>query len=155
MDAWGEGARSHSAIPDVAGEGRPCAVTRIGRLIEVKIGTLRTPEDVVAMSRQILAALERAGHDAVICADHRSASPLPCEVADVWARRMRGGNGKRALSALLVDPSNSTYNLQIARVIQCALSPTRRIFTDAAELLDWVGPIVTDAERRELRTFLG
>jgi hypothetical protein len=55
----------------------------------------------------------------------------------------------------LVDPSNSTYNLQIARVIQCALSPTRKIFTDAAELLDWLGPTVTDAERRELRTFLG
>ncbi len=153
MDAWGVGARRQVETQDCAGDARRSTVTRVGRLVEVTIGRLATSDDVLSMSRHILAALERAGKDGIVCADHRRGSLLSREVADVWATRMRGGNGMRARSVLLVDPSNTTYNLQIARVVQCALSPTRRMFTDAAELLTWLDGVVTDAEHRELRAF--
>jgi hypothetical protein len=133
---------------------RSYARSRVGRLVEIRIEPLTSVDRVESLNCAVFGALRNAGPGAIICADHRRASPLSVEVADAWSRGMRAANDKIARSAVLVDPANSTYNLQLERVVRCALSPTRRLFSDPAELLEWMQDALTDAEERGLRAFL-
>lgn len=87
----------------------------------------------------------------MICADHRFASPLSGELADFWSRKMRGNNRGIARAALLLDPANTMYNLQVERIVHCAGSPARRLFTDVEELRDWLSDALPRAERELLR----
>jgi hypothetical protein len=130
------------------------ALSGIGRLVEVRIRRLADVADVESLNAGVFAAMHRAGREAVICADNRRASPLQRGIADAWSRGMRKANGSIARSAILVDPSNMMFNLQIERVVHCAGSPTRRLFADREELQNWLEGDLTEPERRALRRFL-
>jgi hypothetical protein len=67
---------------------------------------------------------------------------------------MRKANGWIARSAILVDPSNMMFNLQVERVVRCAGNPTRRVFADLEELQNWLDGDLTWPERQALRKFL-
>lgn len=127
------------------------ARVRAARIVEVHVRRLATLDDVESLHAQVSAAVRRAGPSAVICADHRFASPLSGEVADVWSRKMRGNNGGVVRSALLLDPANTMYNLQVERVVHCAGSSARRLFAQVEELRDWVSDALTEPEREALR----
>jgi hypothetical protein len=127
------------------------ATVRFARIVEVHVRRLSTRNDVESLHAQVLAAVRRAGPGALICADHRFASPLSSAVADVWSRHMRGNNDDIARAALLLDPANTMYNLQVERVVHCAGSRVRRLFADIDELRAWVGEALTKSEREALR----
>jgi hypothetical protein len=74
--------------------------------VEVHIRRLADVGDVAALHAQVQHAISRAGPGAVICADHRLASPLSREAADAWSRVMRQNNGSLALAGVLLDPTN-------------------------------------------------
>ena len=130
------------------------ARVRVGRLVEVRLGRLAGLADFESHHANVLSALRSAGPGFVVCADHRSASPVPSDVADSWSRAMRRGNGSLTRSAILLNPANTTFNLQIQRVIQCAGSDARRVFMDRQELQEWLDGRLSDAERVALRVFL-
>lgn len=127
------------------------ARVRSNRIVEVHVRRLATVDDVESLHAQVSAAVRRTGPRAVICADHRSASPLSREVADAWSRNMRDNNRSMMRGALLLDPTNAMYNLQVERVVHCAGSPSRRLFADIEELRDWVSDALTEPERKALR----
>lgn len=129
---------------------RAFARVRAERILEVHVERLATVADVASLHAQVAGAIRRTGNEAVICADHRLASPLSAEVADAWSRAMRRKMGGAARGAILLDPSNTVYNLQIERVVQCAGIPAR-LFADKAEFLDWVGEALTETDREVLR----
>ena len=79
---------------------------------------------------------------------------LPSDVADPWSRAMRGVNRNLSRCAILLNPANTTFNLQIQRVVQCAGSDARRVFTDRQELQEWLDGRLSDVERVALRLFL-
>lgn len=122
------------------------ARVRVGRIVEVHAGQLAHLTDVASFSAAVFAALYRAGPGAVICADYRDATPFTGEVANAWSRAMRRTNASIARSAILLDPSNTMYNLQLERVVHCAGSEDRRLFKDADELCDWLDGILTKSE---------
>jgi hypothetical protein len=130
------------------------ARVRVGRVVEVRVRRLADLADVESLNACIVAAIRLAGPGAVICADHRLASPLPSDVADASSHAMRKANSGIARSGLLLDPANTMFNLQVERIVRCAGSPARRLFTDSRELCDWVDDALTEPERVELRTFL-
>jgi hypothetical protein len=130
------------------------ARVRVGRLIEMRVGRLAHLADIDALKASAAAAMRLAGPPFVICADHRFASPVSTDLADPWSRAMRSVNRNLGRSAILLHPANTTFNLQIQRVVQCAGSDARRVFTDRKELLDWLDVRLTEAERAALRTFL-
>jgi hypothetical protein len=143
---------AQSWLTDGNAQGRASfARVRAARIVEVHVRRLPTLDDVESLHAQVLAAVRRAGPGAVICADHRFASPLSREVADVWSRNMRGNNGGIVRGALLLDPANTMYNLQVERVVHCAGSAARRLFADIEELRDWVSDALTEPEREALR----
>ena len=130
------------------------ARARLGRIVEVRVRRLTDPADVDSLNASVFAAMRNAGPAAVICADYRGASPLSRDVAQAWSRAMRIANRGIARSALLLDPSNALFNLQIERVVHCAGNPTRRLFADVKELQDWVGIDLTRPEREAVQSFL-
>ena len=143
-----------AAVSGAVGDGS-AARCRVGCLVEIRVGRLATLADVEAQGSEVRAAIARAGSRVVICADHRRGAPLSPQLADAWSRSMRSVNPFVRRSAILVDPENTTYNLQLERVIQCAQNPTRRLFYDRRALFAWVEDALTPAERTELRAFLG
>jgi len=131
------------------------ARVRVGRIVEVHAGQLTRLTDVEAFSASVFAALCAAGPEAVICADYRGATPFSGEVANAWSRAMRKTNTQISRSALLLHPSNTMFNLQVERVVQCAASEHRRLFEDARALCDWLDSGLTDAEREAVKRWVG
>ena len=130
------------------------ARVRVGRLVELRVGRMTNLADVDALNASAAAAMRLAGPAFVICADYRFASPLSTDLADSWSRAMRSVNRNLGRSAILLHPANTTFNLQIQRVVRCAGSDARRVFTDGKELLEWLDVLLTEAERAALRAFL-
>ena len=130
------------------------ARVRVGRLVEVRVGRLARLSDVDSLNGSVWAAVGGVGAGAVICADYRKATPLTGEVASAWSHAMRRTNESIVRSALLLDPTNTMFNLQVERVVHCAANEHRRLFKDAKELQDWLEGILTQAEREALRAFL-
>src|SRR5271170_3882808 len=87
------------------------ARVRVGRIVEVRPRRLADPTDVESLNAGVFAALQLAGPGAVICADYREVKPLSLQVADAWTRAMRRANQAIARSVLLLDPSNTIFNL--------------------------------------------
>jgi hypothetical protein len=130
------------------------ARVRVGRIVEVRVGRLAHLTDVESLNAAVFAAVRRAGPGAVICSDHRGATPLTGDVANAWSRGMRKANASIVRGALLLDPSNTMYNLQLERVVHCAGNEDRRLFKDADELYDWLGGNLTEAEREVVQTWV-
>lgn len=131
------------------------ARVRTGRLVEVRIGRLPDLVDIESLNAAVFSAVRSVGPGAVVCADHRrAASALSREQGDAWSRAMRRANRSVGRSAILLHPANTTFNLQLERVVQCAGHDGRRAFTDLGELHDWLDGGLTEAERAGLRTFL-
>jgi hypothetical protein len=67
---------------------------------------------------------------------------------------MRRANRSIGRSGILLDPSNTVFNLQVARVVRCAGSDARRLFTDPRQLYDWASHDLTTSERAALADLL-
>jgi hypothetical protein len=130
------------------------ARVRTGRLVEVRIGRMGSIADIESLNTAVFAAVRCAGPGVVVCADHRFASPLPRDLADVWSGAMRRTNRSLVRSAILIDPANVTFNLQIERIVRCAGSDARRVCADRDRLYEWLDDRLNDAERAALRLFL-
>jgi hypothetical protein len=127
------------------------ARVRAGRIVELRVRRLAEPRDVHQFHAEVSAAIRRAGPGVVICGDFRGASPVCREVAREWARSMRASNRGIVKSGLLIDPSNTMFNLQVERVVRCAVNPARRLFANIDELRDWVGASLSESDRGALR----
>ena len=142
-----------------SGRASSCARVREGRIVEIRVRSLVDLDDLASFCADTGSAIRSAGPRAVVCADHRLASPLSGEVADEWSRRIRQGNNPAhtKTSAVLLDPANAIYNLQVERVMQCAGKQVR-LFPALVELTEWLGAWLTDAEKatvHELYASLG
>jgi hypothetical protein len=130
------------------------ARVRTGRLVEVRVGRMGSLADIESLNTAVFAAVRSVGPGVVVCADHRFASPLPSDLADVWAGAMRRANRSLIRGAILLDSTNVTFNLQIARIVQCAGSDMRRVFTAREALYEWLDAGLTEVERVALRSFI-
>lgn len=138
------------------GASRRFTQVRVGHLIAVRAPPgLTSLVDVRAFTTDVLTAVRETDGPALLCADYRRASPVVPEAASPWADTMRNANAHLIRSAVLVEPSNAIFNLQIERVVRCAGGDARRrIFADLAELCDWMRDASTEAERRAIKAFL-
>jgi hypothetical protein len=130
------------------------AAIRTGRVIQLRVRRLAEVADVDRLTAAVASAIDEAGPGASICADFRGASPLPPEVAKAWSRAMRKMNGSLVRSALLLDPANALFNLQLERVVKCAGNPARRLFPNMADLQQWIAGALEGWERDAVGAFL-
>lgn len=137
------------------GAPRPFTVRAgVGRVVEVRLRRLRHVDDVRSIGALVRAAAHRAGPNAIIFSDMRRMAPVPSRLADLWSHDMRGLNGGIVRTGFLLDRENIAFNLQLERVVRCAISPMRRLFFDASELRAWLAPAATAAELAHLDTLL-
>jgi hypothetical protein len=127
---------------------------RVGRLLEIRVLHLRHVDQLLRLSTTILNEARALPSRTIVFGDYRRTLPFSQDVADRWSRDMRGYNVGLALSAILLAPSNATFNLQIERVIRCAGNPWRRTFYDVRELRDWVATRATRDELAQLDELL-
>ncbi len=141
---------------DEESDGQPSfATVRSGRVIQIRDRRLEEVTDVARLEDAVGTALRDAGPGATICADYRGTLPLSPAVAKAWSKAMRQTNGSLARSALLLDPRNTLFNLQIERIVHCSANPSRRTFLDVARLRDWVAGVLEEWEREAVGAFLG
>jgi hypothetical protein len=129
------------------------AAARAGRLVQIRVRRIADVAEVERLDDVVGCALRDAGPGASICADYRRALPLAPAVARAWSKVMRGTNGAVARSALLIDPHNMLFNLQIERIVRCSANPARRIFPDVAGLSDWMAGVLEEPERAAVGAF--
>jgi hypothetical protein len=127
---------------------------RVGRLLEIQVWHLEGPEQQRGLSECIMREARRAPSRPIIFADYRKTSPFPQAVGDAWARAMRSFKDHFAYSAILLAPSNETFNLQLERVARCADNPRRRLFREKRELYDWLAERTTAPELARLAQLL-
>ena len=144
-------AQRETGAAHAGGRASSFARVREGRIVEIRVRSLVDLDDLATFCANTGSTIRGAGPSAIVCADHRWATPLSHEVADEWSRRIRQGNPANAKpSAILLDPANALYNLQVERVMQCAGKQVR-LFPALDELMEWLGEILTDAEKATVR----
>ncbi len=106
----------------------PFETVRAGRVVQIRVRRLTDLTDVERLDEAVGAALRDAAPGASICADYRNTLPLSPAIAKAWARVMREANGALARSAVLIDPRNTLFNLQMERIVRCTASEPRTAY---------------------------
>jgi hypothetical protein len=132
------------------------ADVRIGRLIEARLFTLETVDQVAQFETVMREAFSKTGgKKAVICADWRQANVLRPDVADRLIGLLTRGNTFLERSAVLLAREHATFNLQVERLVREANNPARKTFRATGPLEIWLDEVLDSAERIRLRDFLG
>jgi hypothetical protein len=126
-----------------------------GRVIEARLESLASVDEVIAFEKVIAEAFTRVGRKAIICADWRKANVLAPAVADRLIGLLTAGNPRIERSGVLLGLEHATFNLQVERVVREAASPARRTFRDPRLMEAWLGELLDADERRRVRAHLG
>jgi hypothetical protein len=130
----------------------------IGRLLEVRISeSMRTRADVDGWFDGVRAALTHLppGKRQVVVADWRACSLMSDEAAERALFRLKQANSNMDRSAALATATSPIAVLQFLRLCRSSdATGNRRLFTDPQELSEWLGDVLTGAERERLQTFL-
>ncbi|MEM1205293.1 MAG: hypothetical protein AAGN66_18840 [Acidobacteriota bacterium] len=125
----------------------------VGRLVELRIASPVTPEEIVDLQRTHLAVLGQIQGDYVIVTDLRRATVFPQEISERFITLMAQVTPRLLRSAILISGS-AVLGLQAERAIEEAGNLRRRSFRSTKELTTWLGEVLTDDEAIRLRTFL-
>lgn len=129
----------------------------VGRLLELDLAAgFKTPDEVDVFGAGIASVLFRRGAEGgklVIVADWRRFELAGPEVAERLMALMRRNSPIIERNALL-HRQHSASMFQLFRLVQEAENPSRRLFTDATELLGWISEVLLPAELDRARHFL-
>ncbi len=130
--------------------------TRVGRLIEGRVFRLITREDADAYSDALATEVRRHPNDRapVLLADHRPVMIYPQAAADRLIELFQDMNSRLERIAIIVWPSNATLLLQLERIVREAQFSNRRVFRDAAGVLEHLGVTLGSTEVARARAFL-
>jgi hypothetical protein len=127
---------------------------KVGRLVEVRIFTPVTVEEIVSMAQQIgLAASVCTPRHIVGITDLRGANLFPVDLADQVAGLLKKGSPRTERSGFLVGES-AIFGLQLERVVREGGNPSRKTFRGRKELEAWLGEVLTVTERQRVKQFL-
>jgi len=124
-----------------------------GKLVEVRIQTPITAAELADMKAASVAIFSRLRIPFAGITDLRAARVLPAELADQVTAFLKRDAPNVMRSAFLVG-EGAIFNMQLDRVLREAASERRRSFRTRAELLAWMGEVLTPEEQRRLTSFL-
>jgi hypothetical protein len=127
--------------------------TPAGSLVLARWSDFRTRSEAEAFRDAIKAAVTKV-RPAIICADWRSASIVSPDVSEVMSSMLRAANPMLTRSAILLASEHATFNLQTERLVREAGNPHRRTFRVAADMLAWLGEVLTADEHEAARRFV-
>lgn len=124
-----------------------------GRLVEVRVETPLTLEEVQQFVREHRAIVTQIDGNYVGAVDLRSAHVFPTDVAQALIQILSGMAPMVERTAFLIGES-AIFGLQIERVLRSSNSPQRRSFRDAEQLKTWLGEALNAPEQARLAAFL-
>jgi len=130
----------------------------VGRLIEIRTKGFESVADVHTMRRlakQRTNALTPDVQLPVVAADWRQCALLSPDAAEEVLKMFVGANAASERAALLYSDHSPTAVMQFLRLIRDSKNPNRRMFSDPVEMASWLGEVLTQAESKRLRDFLG
>lgn len=127
----------------------------VGRLVEVRVESLRSSSDAEAFIRAIRGAIvEAAPARIVVCADHRAVPIYTQAVSDRLVELFTSINQGIDRAGLIVARTNATFSLQIERIVRESQNPLRRVFYDPDTVTAWLSEVLTEPEVARMRAFL-
>jgi hypothetical protein len=128
---------------------------RIGRVIEVKIGSPLSMEDVQQFVQRYQTVMRQVpGGKYIGVVNLLEAYVFPPAVIQALSQLLSGAGSHVVRSAFLIGES-AVFGLQVERVIRDANHPDRRAFRNGRDLVTWIGEILTPGEKREVERFIG
>ena len=82
------------------------------------------------------------------------ANVLPPPVAERLVALLQRGNPHVERSAILLAREHATFNLQVERLVREAKNPARRTFRETKPMIDFLGAVLTPAEKAHVSAFL-
>jgi hypothetical protein len=130
--------------------------TKVGRLVEARIFSLKTKKDVEEYGDAFGTHLMRipAGVRAILCADHRPVSIYAQEVADRLLEMFKPLNAHLERVAIVTAPSNATFSMQLDRIVRAAGYAARKVVYAPEEAVQHLAPVLTPQELKRVRQFL-
>jgi hypothetical protein len=125
-----------------------------GRLIEVRIASPLTIQEVQQLAGELLAAMHHLSGQYVGVVDLLGAHVFPPEVAETLIKLLSGNAPHVIRTALLIGDS-AVFALQVERGIRTSAPDKRRAFRSQGELKAWLGEVLTVEEKVALERFLG
>jgi hypothetical protein len=104
-----------------------------GRLLEARVHSLRTRDEVDAYSKAIGDRLKTMPQHPVLCADHRPVVIYPQIVADRLVELFVSMNTQLERVAIIAARSNATLVLQLERLVREAKYANRKVFYAPAD----------------------
>jgi hypothetical protein len=130
------------------------AEARVGRLVEARFVSLADVDEVSRFERAMADAFAAVGGPSVVCADWRQANTLRPDVAERLIALLQRGNPFVERSAILLAPEHATFSLQVERLVREAKNPARKSFRQAAPMVEFLGEVLTPAEKARAAAFL-
>lgn len=129
-------------------------VIQTGRLYEHRILSIESLQELEALGARAREVMGAHGGKVVVCADYRHLRVMKPEYASMWVEKIKGVSPNVERSAILIPPGQATFGLQVERMVKDAGAQMRRAFRDAEEMAEWLGEVLTPAERTRLTAFL-
>lgn len=129
----------------------------MGRVLEIAVRSgYRAVSDVDGMIEMIRTEYARIAEPTriVIAADWRACRVLTPAVSERVVAMLVASNPRLERSAILHNADQATSVLQVLRLVREAQLPHRRVFTDANEMEDWLGEVITPVERARVKALL-
>jgi hypothetical protein len=128
----------------------------VGRLVEVRLYSMRTLEEALAYLADLKAVFARVRGPLVSCGDMRqnTTEVYSPEVAASLVSTVGLLNSRVERAALIVPCENATFHLQTERMVRESGHKDRRSFVDPAEAKAWLSSALTREERARLERFI-
>jgi hypothetical protein len=128
---------------------------RVGRLIEVRVQSMRTRTDAELFAQAVRTSVFRtAAIRAILCADLRAVPIFPPPVVNELISLFSGMSAHVDRAGLLIAPSNATFSMQMERIVRESHNPSHRLFYEADPMVVWLAEPLTEAEATRMRAFM-
>jgi hypothetical protein len=127
---------------------------KAGRLVEARGEGLITYPEFVSFRSSFVEKLARTGGPAIAVGDLRKVEQLADDAAPAVIGLLRSDNARVERSAHLLTAGTDFFRIYTELVLKTN-SASRRVFTDPAELLAYLTPVLTAAELQRLWDVLG
>lgn len=125
-----------------------------GRLVEVKVASPLTLEEVQQLVRELVAVMQSIPVNSVGVVDLLGAHVFPPDVAQTLIQLLSGNASHVERTAMLIGDS-AIFALQVERAIRTSSPDKRRAFRTPGELKAWLGEVLTAEEKSALERFVG
>ncbi len=127
---------------------------RVGRLLEIRVGSPFNTQDAMALFKQIYRTMPRERGLALVIADLRNLKLVDPDVVDLVTGFMRLDNPYVERNAFVFSDASALTLIQSERMLKQTGTPTRRAFRRRTEAEAWMAEVLSIEERARMEAFL-